>query len=153
MATEDAIECAPARCEHLDGDLLVVARLGGDASVGDAMGYFAVSVHADLTSVVLVSVFAEGGADVAMVVDDDGRLVGLVDATTAALAREPVPAHTLARRVTPIHEAAPLAHAVDRMVHERARALPVVDDGGCVVALLTDLDALHWVARRSVPPE
>jgi CBS domain-containing protein len=38
------------------------------------------------------------------------------------------------------------------MVHERSRALPVVDDEGQVVALLTDLDALRWVARRSRAP-
>jgi CBS domain-containing protein len=55
----------------------------------------------------------------------------------------------LVRRVAPIHEGAPLAEAVERMVHERARALPVVDDRGRVVGLLTDLDALHWVARRT----
>jgi CBS domain-containing protein len=45
-----------------------------------------------------------------------------------------------------------LVHAIDRMVHERARALPVVDEEGRIVALLTDLDVLRWVARRRARP-
>jgi CBS-domain-containing membrane protein len=147
-AVEDTIECAPPKSERLPRELLAEARLGGDVCVGDAMGHIAVSVHAELKAVALTRALEEEGAIVAMVVDDDGRLVGLVDAADAALAIESVRARELARRITPVHESAPLAHAVDRMVRERARALPVVDDDGCAVAVLTDLDALHWVALR-----
>lgn len=142
-ATEDAIECAPFL---FDRDRLAVTRLGADASVGDAMGLFAVSVHADLIAGAVALCLDEAGTSVAIVVDDAWRLVGLVDAADAAQAVESVRARDLARRIAPVHEAAPLDLAVDRMVRERARALPVVDDEGCVVALLTDLDALHWVA-------
>lgn len=112
------------------------------------MGCFAVSVHAELAAGAVARCLKEEGAAVAIVVDDLGRLVGLVDAADAARATETIRSSRLARRVLPVHESAPLAHAVDRMVHERARALPVVDDERSVVALLTDLDALHWVARN-----
>jgi CBS domain-containing protein len=39
------------------------------------------------------------------------------------------------------------------MVKERRRFLPVVADSGQVVGLLSDLDALHWVASRRPHPE
>jgi CBS-domain-containing membrane protein len=142
-AAEDAIECAPV---ILDRERLAIARLGADASVGDAMGAFAVSVHADLAAGALALCLDEERTSVAIVVDDAWRLVGLVDAADAARAVKSVRARDLARPIAPVHEAAPLDLAVERMVRERARALPVVDDEGCVVALLTDLDALHWVA-------
>jgi CBS-domain-containing membrane protein len=147
-AVDDTIECAPPKSERVARDLLADARLGDDACVGDAMGPVAVSVHAELRAVALTSALQEEGAVVAIVVDEDGHLLGLVGAADAVRAIESVRARELAHRVTPVHESAPLAHAVDRMVRERARALPVVDNDGYVVALLTDLDALHWVARR-----
>ena len=150
-AAQDAIECAAAKSQPLARDLLADARLGGDACVGEAMGCVAVAVHADVKANAVVRSLEEEGIIVAIVVDDAGRLVGLVDAADAARATEPVRACELARRVTPVHEAARLVHAVDRMVRDRARALPVIDDDGYVVALLTDLDALHWVAGRGGP--
>jgi CBS-domain-containing membrane protein len=146
--SENAIECTPPSSESAVREQLAAARLGGDANVGDAMGQFTLSVHAFLAARDLVRAFERTGGVVAVVVDDAGRLVGLVDAEDAARADEQVRTHELATRVRAVHESAPLFHAIDRMVHERARALPVVDEDGYVVALLTDLDALHWVACR-----
>ena len=151
-AVDEAIECTPPPSERCSRDALV-ARLGQDARVGDAMGSRAVALHADVAVEIVGRVLEENGALVAVVVDRDGRLVGLLDAAETVRAAVNVRAGKLARWIGPVHEAAPLDHAVDRMVRERARALPVVDDGGCVVALLTDLDALRWVARRSVSVE
>jgi CBS domain-containing protein len=146
--SENAIECTPPSSGSDVREQLAAVRLGGDANVGDAMGHFTLSVHAFLTARDLMRAFEAGGGVVAVVVDDTGRLVGLVDAEDAARADEGVKTHELATRVRPVHESAPLFHAIDRMVHERARALPVVDEDGYVVALLTDLDALRWVACR-----
>jgi CBS domain-containing protein len=143
----EAIECRPPTSRRSGRDAFV-AHLGGDACVGDAMGNYAVAIHADVGAGAVTRSLRAEGAVVAIVVDEDLRLVGLLDAAEVAPAVEVVPAGRLACRVEPVHEAAPLDHAIDRMVRERARALPVVDDGGRVVALLTDLDALHWVARR-----
>jgi hypothetical protein len=58
-------------------------------------------------------------------------------------------ASELARRCETIHESAALADAVGEMVRTRARALPVIDARGAVVALIRDVDALRWVARRT----
>jgi CBS domain-containing protein len=141
----DAIECA-AHC--LASTLQADARLGDDIYVGDAIGSIAVVVDADLSVPALVRAL-EGRGCVAIVVDDAEQLVGLAhkdDAARAVGLR--TSAREVARRVTPIHERTSLAEAIDRMVHERARALPVVGDDGCVVALLTDLDALRRVAGR-----
>ena len=145
--TERAIECAPLLSEREAREQLADTRLGADACVGDAMGCIAVCVHAQVLADAVTGSLAAEGAIVAIVVDDLGRLVGLMDAERAARTREPTQARELARRVAPVRESAPLADAVERMVQERARALPVVDGEGRVVALLTDLDALRWVAR------
>ena len=149
-AGDAAIECTPVSCGKLE-DLGAVLRLGGNARVGDAMGHYAVAVLAELPAAAVTRCLVEEGTGVAIVVDDEGHLVGLVEAAAAAQVPGATPARRLARPVVPVHESAPLALAVDRMVRERARALPVVDDGGCVVALLTDLDALRWVAQRGSP--
>jgi CBS domain-containing protein len=125
-----------------------VGRLGGNASVGEAMGLSTISVHADMAVEALALCLEDAGVPVAIVTDDTLHLIGLVDAAAVAGAAPPLRARELARRIAPVHEAAPLDHAVDRLVRERARALPVVDDERCVVALLTDLDALRWVARQ-----
>jgi CBS domain-containing protein len=149
---EEAIECTPAPSDRPPGDLRDVLRLGADACVGDAMGHDAVAVDANLTVEPLLRGLADAGAIVGIVVDEEGRLLGLVDAADVAGAARERRAYELARPITPVLESAPLAEAVLRMVHERSRALPVVDDEGQVVALLTDLDALRWVARRSRAP-
>jgi len=144
---DDSIECTPPPSSASMSDPFVV-RLGGDACVGDAMGGLAVAVHQNVAAGVVARSLGEEGAAVALVVDDEGRLVGLIDSAEIARMVGGVRAGQVARWVGPVHEAAPLDHAIDRMVRERARALPVVDDAGCVVALLTDLDALRWVAHR-----
>jgi CBS domain-containing protein len=147
--TEDAIECAATVPEGSGSAAHIGFRLGGDTRVGEAMGYHAVSVDADLAVGIVTRALDEAGVVIAIVVDHGGRLVGLVDAAEAALARASMRARELARPCEPIRESAPLSSAVDQMVRKRVRALAVVDDEGHVVALLTDLDALHWVARRT----
>jgi CBS domain-containing protein len=148
-AAEDSIVCAPPEPEPTALALVSSARLGGDACVGDAMGPFAVVVDADVSACAAARSLQASGVVVAIVVDEWERLVGLLDRDDGARTNKSVLAGGLARRVNPVHESAPLVHAIDRMVHERNRALPVVGDEGCVVALLTDLDALNWVAHRT----
>lgn len=147
-ALGDAIECVPARGQPDGRDPGPPNRLGEDAWVGDAMGAFALAVHVALPLDGLRRAFEEAAAAVALVVDDRERLAGVVEDTLVARMKAPARAIDLARRVQPVHESERLVHAIDRMIHERARALPVIDDDGCVVALLTDLDALRWVAQR-----
>jgi CBS-domain-containing membrane protein len=85
----------------------------------------------------------------AIVVDEDNLVLGTIDRSEAALAATGLTAEAFARPVVPIRESATLAVAVARMVKERRRTLPVVDDAGRAVGLISDIDALRWVARRN----
>jgi hypothetical protein len=147
--TEEAIVCTPA-AEGAPVEELGDGPTGIDACVGDAMGYAALLVDAAVPAATLSEPSDTPGHFVAVVVDEEARSLGLVDFATAPELEE-CSVEELARQVPPVREAAPLAHAIDRMVHERARALPVVNDDGEVVGVLTDLDALRWVARREPP--
>jgi len=148
--TEEAIVCTPAPAPVAPAEALDDGPTGIDACVGDAMGYAALLVDAAVPAASLSEPSDTSGHFVAVVVDEEARSLGLVD-FAAAPELEECSVEELARQVPPVREAAPLAHAIDRMVHERARALPVVNDDGEVVGVLTDLDALRWVARREPP--
>lgn len=148
LVAEDSIECAAVRDENL-ADEAFDSRLGGDVCVGEVTGFATVCVLADVAAAVLARSLKDQGSAVAVVVEAPDRVLGLVDLETAILARAGVSVGHLARHVHPVREAATLAFAVERMVRERARALPVVDGEGVLVALLSDIDALHWVARRA----
>jgi CBS domain-containing protein len=115
--------------------------------VGQVAGDLVVCVHKELAAGVVARALREHGGSHAIVVDDEGRSVGLVYVADASQAVPSAQAERIARRTAAVHEAAPLAHALDRMVRERARALPVTGDDDRAVALLTDVDALQWIAR------
>jgi len=143
-----SIECVAGALDHPALERFDL-RLGADVCVGDAMAPATYCVPAEVMAAVVARSLKEHGASVAVVVHAPDRFVGLVDLETATLASQGVPVGDIARHVRPVREAAPLAFAVERMVHERARALPVVDDEGFLVALLSDIDALRWVATRA----
>jgi CBS domain-containing protein len=147
-AAEDSIDCTAVPDEDLADEAFDI-RLGGDVCVGDVMGCSTVCVLAEVTGAALARSLKEMGNAFAVVVDGPDRFLGLVDLEAATLAGDKLSAGRLARHVQPVREAAPLAFAVERMVHERARALPVVDEEGFVVALISDIDALRWVANRA----
>jgi CBS domain-containing protein len=95
------------------------------------------------------------------VVDVDGALVGVLyrpDLVPAPLVetievrlRVALQAGVAADRMDPrakaVHESSPLVEALQAMTSNRARALPVLADGGVVVGTLTDLDLLAWFGR------
>jgi hypothetical protein len=112
------------------------------------MGCATACVLADVRAPLVARWLKEQSTSFAIVVQTPNRFVGLLDFEAATSAHEGIPAGDFARYVRPVGEASPLAFAVERMVHERARALPVADGEGLIVALLTDIDALRWVAHR-----
>ena len=142
---EDGIHCTP----DPGAVASIGAPAGSDVSVGEAMGCAAFLVDAELPAAAFARALHMPGHRVAVVVDEAQRALGLVEVAVAAAALEHTTVQDLVRQVACIHEGTPLARAIDRMVHERVRALPVVDDEGRVVGLLTNLDALHWVAHRN----
>jgi CBS domain-containing protein len=139
------VECTGPMDDQPPEDVFALL-LRDDACVGSAAGRATLSVPAHVTSAVLARFMTAQGTAHAVVVDAPRQLVGIVSSEAAAFARGEAPVGHLARHLHPVHEGAPLAFAVERMVHERVRALPVVDDEGTLVGLLTDLDALRWVA-------
>ncbi len=149
---QDAIACSPPYADDMRV-LPMSARLGSDACVGEAVGDAVLCVQGDVPAEVVASALREYGEWIAVVVDDEGRSVGIVYAAEVLRATRSACARRMAHAVAPVDEAAPLSHAVDRMVRERARALPVTGEDERVVALLTDLDALAWVVRhpRAMP--
>jgi CBS domain-containing protein len=148
------IECTPGPLESETRGLAVDPGLGGDVCVGEAMGQHAVSIAAAAPLHVAVELLAHPSVALStgIVVDDDGRVVGTIELPDARIAADVSSTEGVARAVAPIRESATLAAAVGRMAKERRRALPVVDDAGRAVGLISDIDALHWVARRKCPP-
>lgn len=141
---ERTIECSPP--ESPLAELLAEdPRLGGDASAGEAMGTVTVCARVETPAGVVARALAQERLLAAIVEDEWGRFAGIVERPDVETSRPNECLHGMVRIVTPVHEATPLASVIARMVHDRARALPVVDDDGRPVGLLSDLDALRWV--------
>ena len=125
-----------------------VEPLRADAFVGAAMGGPSVGVTADVAVGRLAEAVEPGTWMAAVVIDADHRALGLLDREQLATAERSASAGALARPIAPVREASPLMSVVHRMVRERARALPVVDTLHGTVGVVTDLDALRWVATH-----
>lgn len=141
---EHEVECSPPEsslANLLDED----PRLGGDVLTGETMGLQAVCARVETPAGVVARALAREGVLAAMIVDEWGRYVGLVDRPDAEAAPAQQCLHGIVRVVAPVREGTALAPAIARMVQERARALPVVDEDRRPVGLLSDLDALRWV--------
>ncbi|WP_198324575.1 CBS domain-containing protein [Methanopyrus sp. KOL6] len=92
------------------------------------------------------------------VVDDEGRLIGLVTRTDlgrALLEDEYEPGTTIEevmeRNVIVVHPDDTLLDALKRMASTPEgiyNQLPVVDDEGKLVGILTDGDILRWIAKK-----
>jgi CBS domain-containing protein len=103
------------------------------------------------------------------VVDDQGRLVGMVSRSdllkTVAEGLRQRPAEPLQlpagaptivgemmlRDVPTVHAATPLAETLDRLLETEKRRVVVVDDDSRVVGIITDGDVVERAARRARP--
>ncbi|HEX8792420.1 MAG TPA: CBS domain-containing protein [Polyangiaceae bacterium] len=120
-----------------------------ESSVGSAMGEASLAIEAGLPVAELARLVKSAGWMAVVVLDADHRALGLIDREAVTGADPSVAAESLVRPVEPVLESSPVISVVHRMVHERARALPVMDAGRSAVGLVTDLDALRWVAVRA----
>jgi len=138
--------------------------------IGVVMDSSFVIAHGDLEIAELRRHLGEKTGRVLPVVDEDGALLGVV--ASDRLSTPPPPASrpelhaflaklvpTTVREVMTAHvvafpEAGRVRDALNAMLQERVRYLPVVSEGGVVVGLVWDLDLLSWLAQahRSVPP-
>jgi CBS domain-containing protein len=166
--------------ETLELDRLPAHRPGGRVDfresalrshVGEVMRGGLVSVTPDTSVDAVAALFTEGAVRTAPVVDDSGKLVGIVslvdvlrwrqrrgaseeDRSNAILCDDPVHERverTVDEIMTPLAHAlpdgAPLAYAFGLLAAENLREVPVVAEDGRVVGMLTSTDLLCWAAR------
>jgi len=142
---EHEIECSPPVEPELARFLAEDPRLGGDALVGEAMGTLVPCAYVDTPAGELSLEMAREHLRSVIVIDRDERFVGLVEGHDVETAPAEACLHRIVRAVAPVHERSRLASTIERMVKERARALPVVDEAGRPVGIVSDLDALRWL--------
>jgi CBS domain-containing protein len=149
-----AVECTPGAAPSPGTSDPV--RLGTGACVGEVMGTRQFSVLPEVPARDIVRALRDTPGAPVVVVDDGDRLLGVIEPFVAASAPLGARASALRHDRSAITESASLADAVDLMVKGHARSLPVVRSDGRVVGMLSDLDALRWVAshaqRRRVRP-
>lgn len=118
-----------------------------DSLVGAAMGKASIAIEASMSVADVIHLVESDGWLSVVVLDGDHRALGLIQREQLVTAPSDTSAQSLVRPVLPVFESFPLLDVVHRMVRERARALPVVDQALTGVGIVTDLDALRWAAR------
>lgn len=126
--------------------------------VEDIMTSRLVAIRSDAELMVAVDTFLRHGRRHLLVVDADRTCRGLVSAehVLAALATAGPGRRTVGAHVSPgpprVHRSAPVREAARVMLNELVDALPVVDDDGHVVGVVTWTDILAMVAGRHLGP-
>lgn len=134
--------------EALSRPRMDLAEVAARVRVGEVMGGSAVAVERDVASADVARLFKERRTSAVAVVTADGLLVGVISASDLARAGDGATAFAMmTSRLHTIPESAPIAHAVALMTTERVRQVPVLSDEGELVGVLTDRDALAWIAR------
>jgi len=159
----DAIGCEAQVLCHVPRELLpggdevdprVLPALGERTRIADVMTSLVTCVRPELPVVELTRMLIDNGWSGVPVVDDQGVPIGVVSKTD--LLRQP-PADDTPRTAADVMtaiaftlpESAPLAQGAAMMAFERVHRVPVVDDSGAVVGILSALDVMDWMARQS----
>jgi CBS domain-containing protein len=137
--------------------------------VSDIMTGNPFCVHRDVGIAEIVALFVEQGISGAPVVDDAGRPIGLVsradvlmdhyeraegEESTGLFEGKPVSSKAgdiMTPRTSSISERANAMDAVRILAAQRIHRLPVVDDAGSVVGILSTLDVIRALASRARP--
>lgn len=109
-------------------------------------------VTEEVSVTALASCLLDGGFSGVPVVDSGGQPVGVVSKTDVL--RHGMTAEGLVKDImTPmsftLHEDQSVAKASALMAYEGVHRLPVVDDAGKVVGILSSLDVVHWLACKT----
>jgi CBS domain-containing protein len=158
--------CGPASSGRDD----IFAELHADPISG-IMTRAVICVGPEMSASEVRRVVIERGISGVPVVDAEGRPIGVVSKTDLlrvegprgwqgeegahgpALERpdeRPGSVGSIMTAITiAIHETSTIAQAAALMAYEGVHRLPVIDDGQRVVGLLSSLDVLHWIGRRS----
>jgi CBS domain-containing protein len=140
------------------------ARLADKLSmpVSELMTPTAICVRKEMHLDRLAATLLEHGVGALPVVDEHGTPIGVVTKTDLLRARtaesappvgEPSPPPMVDAIMTSIvltlHERASVAQACALLAYEGIHRLPVVDDSGRVVGVLSSLDVLHWLGEQT----
>ncbi|MGZ4448230.1 MAG: CBS domain-containing protein [Nocardioides sp.] len=131
-------------------------RQPAQVRVGEVMSRRIVAIRSDCALSVAVDTFVRTSLRHLVVVDPDRRVRGLISAeqTLAALGvsgtTRRVADHVSAR--PPVHHQDTVRRAAQVMLDELVDALPVVDDDGRVVGVLTWSDIVATVAGTHLAP-
>jgi CBS domain-containing protein len=155
-----------------ESELSVRASAG---RVADLMTRDVVCMRPELDLEVAAEVFASCGLNGVPIVDDSGRPIGVLSksdllrelgpsACTGDLEEGPADedcepearratrgtiAHAMAPVAMTLPESASIGHAAAVMAQARIHRLPVIDDGGHIVGIVSALDVLRWLASES----
>jgi CBS domain-containing protein len=118
--------------------------------VGALVGRTLLCVHGGAPAPVLRDALDRLGLPMALVVDDDQRVLGSAARAEIVWHRGLV-ADVMDPRTPRVPETAPLSEAITPMAYGRARAIAVIGDNDRPAGFVTELDVLRWVAKRGTP--
>lgn len=109
-------------------------------TVGEIMIQDPVSARPDYGLAEAVATMRKRRVNSVLVVDEDGKLLGLVTARAIerGMARHRTLGEIMQTRLTTVQPHQPVTHAVQRMLLERLEFLPVVDEQGRLQGLVTN---------------
>ncbi len=119
--------------------------LPGDTTpVGTILHGATLCAGSDAEAATLLALLAERALPELFVVDESGRLVGLV--RDGHLQRGASSLGDVMSSATCVEEAVSVRRAVVRMAGAHVRAVPIVTRDGLLVGVLRDVDGLHFIA-------
>ncbi len=148
------LECSPPMLKesspHVDAHM-DIQEAAMRSCITEVMQKDIVCVRAD-ASVEAIAGLLTDGLRCVPVVDVDDRPVGVVSKSNLLRNRLDADERVASEIMTPfVHalpETAPVVFAVALMASEGVLEVPIVDDEGTLVGMMTALDALRWLAQR-----
>lgn len=125
---------------------------GGGPRVLEVMRPAAVALRSTLTRATAADALRSRGQSAAVVVDGEGRPVGMVSEAELLRARSGARvSDVMTRTALAVHETAPIVRAAALMAQHRADCVAVVSGDGIVVGVLCALDVVAWAAGAAAP--
>ena len=108
----------------------------------------------DVDAAQLVELFVDNHIGCVPIVEDPGRPIGMV--TKADLVEQLAPGKPSALTANDVMmpfaltlgEQATIAHAAAMMASEDIHHVPILDDEGCLIGIVSSMDIVRWLARN-----
>jgi CBS domain-containing protein len=109
----------------------------------------AIAVGPDVTAVRLKQLLAKRNLRSVPVVDEDGKLQGIISRSDLMTASDSsVASEIMPKCIHALPEDAPLSYAIALLAFENVSEVPIVTEDGTVVGICHALDILRWLATR-----